>query len=148
MSDETTENSENIERKIKITVIKLLEISYSDRKAATLALVGTKGPFQMRIDQNGDVEVSGKKAHFKIKGKPVLDEMGLDLKAGSIMFSNAGDNRLNYTIKAKVGVVDVEYHSMINVEELLLSCSGLLCRAARALKDRTNQIDRSLQGLQ
>ena len=139
-------SDENAERKLKITVIKLLEVAYSNNEGITTKLVRKAGPFTMRIDEKGRVELSGKMGHFKFDGKPTLEKMGVDLKMASLMFSNAGNNRLNYSAKIKLAAVELEYSSTLDVEELLLSCSGLLCIAARAMKDRTNQIDRSLQG--
>ena len=134
------------ERKLKITIVKLLEVAYSNNEGITTKLVRKAGPFTMRIDEKGKVELSGKMGHFKFDGKPTLEKMGVDLKMASLMFSNGGHNQLNYSAKIKLAAVEFEYSSTLNIEELMLSCSGLLCIAARGMKDRTNQIDRSLQG--
>ena len=84
----------------------------------------------------------------KFSGKPELDEMGIDLEYGSVMFSNIGNNKLAYTASIKFkSVAKIEYSSVVDVEKLILSCSGLLCRAARGMKNRDRQIDKALEGV-
>jgi hypothetical protein len=133
--------------KVKLTLAKLFEIAYSEDKGVTTALVKSKGPFTMRIDEDGYVTLSGKAGIVKFVGKPELEQMGIDLEYGSVMLSNIGNNKLGYTASLKFrGIIKIEYSNVIDVEKLLLGCSGLLCQAARGLKNREKQIEEALGG--
>jgi hypothetical protein len=133
--------------KVKVTLAKLFEIAYSKDKGVTTALVKTKGPFTMRIDEDGNVTLSGKAGIVKFVGKPELEKMGIDLEYGSVMLSNIGNNKLGYTASLKFrGILKIEYSNVIDVEKLLLGCSGLLCQAARGMKNREKQIEEALGG--
>ena len=135
-----------VQAKVKITLAKLFEIAYSKDKGVTTALVKKKGPFTMRIDEDGNVTMAGKAGMVHFSGKPALEEVGIDLEYGSIMFSNAGSNKLHYAVSLKFrGVLKVEYSNFIDVEKLLLGCSGLLCIAARGLRNRQQQIEDAIQ---
>ena len=133
--------------KVKLTIAKLFEIAYSTDKGVTTALVQKRGPFNMRIDQDGNVTLSGNAGVVKFAGKPELEQMGIDLEFGSVMFSNIGNNKLGYTASLKFkGVLKIDYSNVIDVEKLILGCSGLLCQAARGMKNRQQQIEDVLGG--
>jgi len=142
MSDNDDQSS-----KIKITLAKLFEIAYSKDKGVTTALVQKKGPFSMKIDDNGVVTLSGKAGVVSFSGKPELEKVGIDLEYGSVMFSNIGNNKLGYSASLKFrGILKIEYSNVIDVEKLILGCSGLLCQAARLMRNRQSQIDRAVEG--
>jgi len=83
----------------------------------------------------------------KFSGKPELKEIGIALEFGSVMFSSIGDNKLSYKATLKFsGIAEIQYTNIIDLEKLLLGCSGLLCQAARGIKNRTQQIEKALGG--
>lgn len=140
-------SSDTGQAKIKLTVAKLFEIAYSTNKDITIAFVRKKGPFTLRIDDSGQATLSGKAGLVMFSGEPELKKMGIDLEFGSVMFSNMGSNKLAYTASIKFkGIAKLQYSNFIDVEKLLLGCSGLLCRAARAMKNRQQQIEEHLGG--
>jgi hypothetical protein len=56
------------------------------------------------------------------------------------------DGELEYTARFMfAGALALSARGTIDVEELILSCSGLLCRAARALRSRTASTDREIE---
>ena len=133
--------------KVKLTIAKLIEIAYSKDKGVTTALIQKRGAFTMRVEENGNVTLSGKAGMVKFSGEPELKAVGIDLEYGSVMFSNVGNNRLSYAANLKFkGLLKIEYASVIDVEKLLLGCSGLLCQAARGLKNRQQQVEEALGG--
>ncbi len=73
-----------------------------------------------------------------------VQKFGIGFKYASITFFG-GNKKLNYTTSfgfEKIGTIS--FTSFIDVEKLILSCSGLLCQAARLLKSHKQQIDQSL----
>ncbi len=63
--------------------------------------------------------------------------LGAKVKNASIIFTKGDGNDIKYTATFNfVGVAGMSISGTFDIEELILSCSGLLCRAARALKGR------------
>lgn len=108
-------------------------------------MIKEKGSFALKISHNGDAELSGKAGYVKFSAKQELAQIGLDLKIASIMFTSGRNGKIRYIASFSFfGGATVEFASSIDIEKLILSCSGLLCQAARLLKNRHRQIDQSL----
>jgi hypothetical protein len=64
----------------------------------------------------------------------------------SITFSHGNGNNVNYTAMYSFsGAANISVSGSFDIEELILSCSGLLCRAARALKGRNAAYEMELK---
>jgi hypothetical protein len=59
------------------------------------------------------------------------------------MVSVDGEGKLEYNANFQLGIASVGVRGSIDVEALILACSGLLCRAARLLNGRSAQQDSS-----
>ncbi|MBT3146702.1 hypothetical protein [Neptunomonas phycophila] len=126
---------------LKIEVIKLIELSYKSDSGLTASILKSKGPFTLKVDQDGKAVLSGKAGKVKFSAKENVKQLGVDLKFLSIMFFGS-EKGLHYTASFNFfGGVKVEFTSIIDLEKLILSCSGLLCNAARLLKNRHKMID-------
>jgi len=130
---------------LKITVAKLLELSYSKDRGMMTQLLLQKNGAKMTVDQNGQVRFSGEVGAFTFSGRPVLDQMGAKFRRLSVNFKNKEDMEIGYAISADMEGVVFEVSGSFDLEELITSCSGLLCQVARALKGRHNGYDRELQ---
>lgn len=122
---------------VKITIAKLLEVAYSKNKGVTTKIVKSKGNYRLTIDENGNVMLSGSVGMLTFKGDSALQGLGAKVKNASITFTKGDSNDIKYTATFNfVGVAGMSVSGSFNIEELILSCSGLLCRAARALKGK------------
>jgi len=130
---------------LKIKVINLIELAYKSNGDITTSLVKSKGSFILKINDKGEATLSGKAGMVRFTAKNEIKKLGIDLKIASIMFFGTPNGKIHYTASFNfMGGAKVEFSSIIDVEKLILSCSGLLCQAARLLKNRHKQIDQSL----
>lgn len=121
----------------KITIAKLLEVAYSKNKGVTAKIVRKKGNFKITVDSNGNATLSGSVGMMTFKADPALEGLGAKIKNISISFSKGDGDDIKYTAMfIFIGVAAITVSGKFNIEKLILSCSGLLCKAARALKGR------------
>lgn len=114
---------------LKIKVINLIELAYKENEGVTTSLLKEKGPFTLKVNDRGDATLTGKAGTVRFDVSEEVKQIGLDLKVVSIMFSGGKDGKLHYMASFSfVGGVKVEFSSIIDVEKLILSCSGMLCR--------------------
>jgi len=130
---------------LKIKVINFIELAYKSDGDITASLVKSKGGFTLKVNDKGEGILSGKAGIVRFSAKKEVKQFGLDFKVASIMFSGNKNGKIHYTATFNfLGGVKVAFSSIVDVEKLILSCSGLLCQAARLLKNRHKQIDQSL----
>ncbi len=127
----------------KIKIINFIEIAYKTSGDITTALIRDKGPFSLSIDNNGNASLSGKAGVVKFSVSDELKEYGADFRYASIMFSGNRHGMITYKASAGIGAT-ITVSGVLDVENLILNCSGLLCIAARALKNRAHMIDKSI----
>ena len=132
---------------IKITIAKLLEIAYTKNKGLTTKIVRKKGKFKITIDQNGKVKLHGSAGVLAFNGSLALEAIGAKVKFATIHFSKAEGNSANY--KASFSFAGDQAAILItgtlNIEELITSCSGLLCNAAKLLKGNNKRKEKRLK---
>lgn len=131
---------------VKITIAKLLEVAYSKNKGVTTKIVRKKGNFKITVDSQGNATLSGSAGMMTFKANSALEDLGAKIKNISISFSKGDGNDVNYTAMFSfIGVAAISVSGKFNIEELILSCSGLLCIAARTLKGRHRAYEMELQ---
>ncbi len=131
---------------IKITIAKLLEVAYSKNKGVTTKIIRKKGNFKITVDGQGNATLSGSVGMMTFKANSALEGLGVKVKNISISFSKGDGNDVKYTAMFSfIGVSAISVSGKFNIEELILSCSGFLCIAARALKGRHRNYDMELQ---
>jgi len=80
------------------------------------------------------------------KADSALVGLGAKIKNISVYFSKTDGDEVSYTATYNfVGVASISVSGTFNIEKLILSCSGMLCVAARALKRRHEAYDRQLK---
>ncbi len=131
---------------VKITIAKILEVAYSKNKGVTTKIVRKKGNFKITVDSQGNATLSGNVGMMTFKANSALESLGAKIKNISISFSKGDGNDIQYTgTFSFIGVAAITVSGKFNIEKLILSCSGLLCQAARALKGRHRAYDMELQ---
>lgn len=130
---------------VKITIAKLLELAYSKDKGLTTKIMVKKGPAKLTIDQNGNARLSGTAGVVTFSGTPVLDKIGAKLKSLSVNFNNKLDMRVGYTATIHLKIMAMTVVGEFDLEALITSCSGLLCKAAKGLKGKHHAYDMELQ---
>ena len=132
--------------KAKVTIAKLFELAYAQDKGLTTKIsTGTKN-FKITVDQNGNAVLSGAAGSVTFKGEPALSSLGAKIKNISVSFSHGEEKRIKYTAMYSFGgAMDISLSGSFDIEKLLLACSGLLCRAARALKGNYSAYDMQLE---
>lgn len=131
----------------KITVGKLFERAYSENKGATVRIVAKKGSAKLTIDQDGKAILSNTAGVVIFSGNPVLNKIGIKIKRVNIIFSNEDGMNIGYKATFDFVAGGVAVSGKFNLEKLILSCSGLLCKAARTMKNRHLSYERELQGI-
>ncbi len=130
---------------LKVTIAKLLEVAYSQDKGLTTKIVRAKGAFKLTVDQNGNARLTGKLGAVSFSGSDTLDKIGANIKFVNVSFSNGGSGNIKYTAMIDIKSAKIAITGNFNIEKLITSCSGLLCKAARALKGRHHAYDMELQ---
>jgi hypothetical protein len=78
-------------------------------------------------------------------GTPTLEKVGI--KRISISFENKGEMNIGYSATVNLSVISLTVNGDFDLEELITSCSGLLCSAARALKGRNRAYEAELESI-
>lgn len=129
----------------KITIAKFLELAYSKDKGMTVKIMAKKGGVKLTVDQNGKGTLSGTAGTVTFSGSPVLEKIGAKIKRVSVSFNNKGGMNVGYSATFDLVYMKLTVMGDFDLETLITSCSGLLCRAARALKGRHHAYDMELQ---
>ena len=124
--------------KLKVTIAKLIELSLESNKNIALQVVRSKGPIKLTVDQAGNATLSAKAGILTFKGDPALEGLGMAVKFVSITLERNSGGMLKYTGSFKIGFATLFVSGDFDIEKLILSCSGLLCVAARAMKHRNS----------
>ncbi len=130
---------------VKITVAKLLEVAYSKDKGLTTKIMAEKGKAKLVVDQTGKATLTGTVGSLSFSGTPVLNKIGVKIKRVTVNFENKGKMKVGYNATFNLEVISLTVKGDFDLEKLITSCSGLLCRAARALKGRHKVYDLELQ---
>ena len=130
---------------VRITVARLLEVAYSRNKGITASLIREVGPVILTVDENGQATLSGKAGRVSFSGKDTLREIGVNAGVFRAMMSVNKSGDLRFNAQLRVGLASVSVGGSIDVEKLITTCSGILCRAARAMQGRPSQVDRQLK---
>ncbi|QLE99059.1 hypothetical protein [Neptunomonas phycophila] len=129
----------------KITIAKLFELAYSKNKGLTAKIIAEKGNAKLTVDQNGKATFSSAAGIISFSGDPVLSKLGVQIKRVSVSFTNDDGMNVGYIGTFDTGISKVSVNGSFNLEALITSCSGLLCKAARAMKGRHAAYDLELQ---
>lgn len=135
----------------KIVVAKLIELAYSKDKGTTVKILAKAGSSTLGVDRNGKATLSGSVGFVTFDGDPVLRHIGAKIKRVNISLNNRAVMGVGYTATfdlAYLGLpVSVSVEGRFDLEELITSCSGLLCRAAHAMKGRHDLYERELESV-
>jgi len=145
--DITTQENRASKIGIKITIAKLLEIAYSKNKGLTTKIIRKKGNFKISINGNGKVKLHGSAGVLSFNGGVALEAIGAKVKFATIHFSKGEGQTANYKASFSFagGVTSLSVTGTLNIEELITSCSGLLCQAARLLKGNSKRNEQRLK---
>jgi len=130
---------------LKLTIAKLLELSYRKDSGMTAQLIRQVGQVKLAVDANGNATLSGKAGHIAFSASEVTRQIGASVKAITVLMSVDEERLIRYNASFKIGWASVGVSGSIDVEKLITSCSGLLCQTARLLQGRSVELDRQLQ---
>lgn len=131
---------------LRLTIVRALELAYRRNSGLTAKLIHQAGPVTASVDQNGTAAISGKAGLVVVSITEVMQELGVTVRAITIMMTSDGKGSIRYNAEFKLRVAVVGVSGSIDVEKLVLSCSSLLCRAARLLNGRSDILDRQMLG--
>jgi hypothetical protein len=129
----------------KITIAKFIELAYSKDKGLTEKIIAQKGSAKLSVNQDGKATLSGSAGNLTFSGTPVLENIGAKIKRVSVSFNNKDERNIGYTATFDLTYIKLSVSGKFNLEDLVTSCSGWLCQAARALKGRNHPHDLKLQ---
>lgn len=130
---------------LKITIAKLIEVAYSTNKGTTLKIVREKGRFKLTVDQNGQAVLTGKAGSLTFSGDEALKTIGAKVKRVSINFTKAEGDVVDYKATFSLQIISMSVGGSFDMEELITSCSGMLCKAAKAMKQRNTLYENELK---
>lgn len=131
---------------LKLSVARLLELSYGRNEGLTASILRDVGPATIAVDSNGVATLSGSAGNVTFSANDVLKDLGLEVRRIGVSMSITEDGELEYTARFMfAGALALSARGTIDVEQLILSCSGLLCRAARMMKGRNASAERELE---
>ncbi|QTS88860.1 hypothetical protein JLK41_12220 [Ectopseudomonas khazarica] len=131
----------------KITVAKLLELAYSKDKDVTVKILAKAGHAKLAVDQDGNATLSGSAGYLTFSGAPALKTIGAKVKNISVSFENRDGMQVGYTASFGLEYLSLSVSGMFDLKQLITSCSGLLCRAARAFDGRHDAYEAELQNI-
>ncbi len=132
--------------KIKLTIAKLIQLSIDSNRDLTIAILRSKGPIKITVDQKGKVRISASVLNTTFSGNPALDSVSSKVKNLSITLSNKPGGRVGYAGSVSFfGAASISVSGSFDLDALIMACTGLLCQAARLLKGRPQQIDKQLE---
>ncbi len=130
---------------VKITIAKLLELAYSKNKGLTAKIMAGKSTAKLIIDQNGNANLIGNVGIVSFSGSPALEQLGVTVKNVSVNFRNKDGMKVGYIATIDVKLMSITVVGDFDLEALITSCSGILCRAAKLMKGRHHAYDLELQ---
>lgn len=133
--------------KLKITLAKLIEVAYSRDEEMTVNIVRKKGNFKLTVNQNGKVKLHGSAGTLAFNGGRALEGLGVKVKTISIFFTQGEGDNIDYIGSCSLvgGAGSISLSGSFNIETLITSCSGLLCKAARLMKGRNRDYETELK---
>lgn len=101
------------------------------------------------MDQNGKVRLHGSAGILAFNGGFALEGLGAKVKMFSINFTKGEDDNVNYsgTYSFVGGAGTILLSGSFNIEKLITSCSGLLCKVAKLMRGRNRDYDAELQSI-
>lgn len=131
---------------LKVSVARFLELAYRKDQVITARLVRDVGPLRLSVDSRGDARLSGTAGVVTFSASELLREIGFTLRGVSVTFRPESADDLRYTATYRfAGIASLSVSGGIDVQALMMACTGWLCRAARALGARREAIDRRIQ---
>lgn len=129
---------------LKLTVARILEVSYRTDAGITAKLMREAGRVTVSVDHTGMATITGRAGVVVVSVAEATDALGVYVRAVTILMSADGSGGIRYNAEFRLGVAAVGVSGSIDIERLILSCSGLVCRAARMLNGRSDQLNRQL----
>ncbi len=147
--DPVEENHSLRADRFKQQVVRLdayIQLAYDTNGDETIRIIHSGDYYSISVDQSGEVRLAGNAGAMSFNGGPALEGLGFKLRRLTLGFSSGDGGRFNYTGTFNfVMGTQLSVSGSIDVIELIKSCSGLLCIAARFLDGRDAQIERELQ---
>lgn len=114
----------------QVAVAKILKFSYDRDSGFVSSLSKDAGPFTLELSQRGEVIISGRSGNLSFS----LDEkqratLGPHVRWFSVRFGVTEAGYLSYGFSGQVGVLTINFSGVVDFDDMLKSCSGLLCNA-------------------
>ena len=111
----------------------------------TASIVRSHQPFTLTVTSNGTATLSGKAGKLVFNAGEETRTIGFDFKFASLHFMGAQNEQLRYSASFTIGFASVSFSGSFDVEKFILECSGLVCIAARLMRDRKAKIDAAIE---
>lgn len=119
---------------LKLAVARTLEASYSTDQTLTAKLFREAGPLKLSVDHRGNASLDGKAGSVSFSVSQAMRELGMQVRMIDISMRVDEKGLLHYTASFSFQrALSLTTRGSLDVEKLITACSGLLCKAARAL---------------
>ena len=112
----------------------------------TANIVRSKHPFTLTVTSSGTATLTGKAGNMTFNVSEETNSIGFDFKFASLQFFGSQNGQLRYSATFTIGFTSVSFRGIFDIEKFILECSGLVCIAARLMRERKNKIDAAIQG--
>ena len=131
---------------VRLAVTRFLEVAYNTDGEVTSRLLKSTGPVTVAVDHHGNASISGNAGRLTFSVSEALQDLGMQLRVADVSMHVDDEGMIEFTANFRfVRAASASTRGRIDVEQLITSCSGLLCRAARALKGAGAARDKQLQ---
>lgn len=130
---------------LKLAVARFLELSYATDGTLTARLMREVGPLKLSIDSHGAASLDGRAGKVTFSAQKSLRELGMELRMADISMHVDDQGLIQFTASFRfLRAMSATTRGSIDVEKLITSCSGLLCKAAKALISARGSRDNQL----
>ncbi len=132
---------------VKVTIRKVLEVSYSGEKGVKLAAALKKGPVTFKLDNKRNISSSAKLGRYSISGFDSIKALGVQIKFIKITAKLKDNGDIAYNAGISYGAFYFDVAGSFDVEKLVLDNSGLSGNAYRSIKNYNQQNQEALESI-
>jgi len=129
--------------KAKVTIRKVLEVSYSGDKGVKLAAALKKGPVTFKLDNKGNISSSAKLGRYSIRGFNSVKALGVEIKFIKITARLKDNGDVAYSAGISYGAFFFDVSGAFDIEKIV--DRGFLKSAYDPIKNRAQKLEDTLE---
>ncbi|WP_087024878.1 hypothetical protein [Thaumasiovibrio subtropicus] len=132
--------SRSTEQEVKLTLLKVIELSYKSDKGLTTSIFKSSGAFKIAVNQNGQATIAASAGNVTVSLSDTVN-LGVKFKALSVSGNINSNGDLSYKGQVTAGVFSASVSGKFNIVEFLDTCQTRLCYYS----SRSRNLDRAME---